>query len=177
MLDRIMFVLETPRLLIREMAIDDFDALHAVYSDAVAMVHYPEPFDATRTKAWIERNVRNYSEHGFGLWALVHKEEDKVVGDCGLSLQQVGGDAELEIGYRILRSHWNQGLATEAASACRDYVFDELRRDRVISWMRPENIASRRVAEKIGMRLEKEAFDRTGKKQVVYSMTPRDRTP
>ena len=98
-----------------------------------------------------------------------------MIGACGLTFQCVDEIQELEIGYRVLRAYWNQGLATEGAVACRDYVFEKLRRDRVISWMCPKNIASRRVAEKIGMRLEKEALDRTGNTQVVYSMSPADR--
>lgn len=165
----------TPRLELREMTFDDLDVLHEVLSDPIAMKHYPSPFDRDMTRGWIEWSLRNYAEHGFGLWAMVHREDDRVIGDCGLTIQNVNGVGELEIGYHLLRSYWKQGLATEAAIACRDHAFDELGRTRVISWMGPENVASRRVAERVGMHLEGEARNRYGDIQVVYSMTPEDR--
>lgn len=127
----------TPRLELREMTLDDLDALHAVLSDPIAMQHYPSPFDLDMTRAWIEWNLRNYPEHGFGLWAMVHREQDRVIGDCGLTIQNVNGVGELEIGYHLLRSCWEQGLATEAALACRDHAFDELGRNRIISGCDP----------------------------------------
>ena len=139
------------------------------------MQHYPSPFDLDMSRGWIEWNLRNYSEHGFGLWAVIHKENACLIGDCGLTIQQVDGVGELEIGYHIMRSYWGQGLATEGAIACRDYAFDDLRRQRVISWMQPGNLASRRIAEKVGMRLENEAMDSHGRVAVVYSMTSADR--
>ena len=163
--------IETRRLILRELSLDDLEPLHAVLSDPVAMQHYPKPFDREMTRKWIEWNLDNYAKHGFGLWAVVHREEERLIGDCGLTIQQVDGVGELEIGYHILRSHWGKGYATEGAAACRDYVFKNLKKDRVISWMTPENLASRRVAEKVGMGLEKESRNRIGTISVVYSMT------
>jgi RimJ/RimL family protein N-acetyltransferase len=171
----IVMILETERLQLREMTFDDLDDLYAILSDPIAMQHYPKPYDRKGVEDWIERNLQRYAEEGFGLWAVVHKEDARFIGDCGLTIQQVDGIGELEIGYHILRAYWGQGLATEAARACRDYAFDVLGRDRVISWMHPENVASRRVAEKNGMRLKKETHDRHGRPAVVYSMTPADR--
>jgi len=168
-------ILETPRLYLRQMTPEDHAALHALFSDPVAMAHYPQPFTPEMTSGWIEWNTRNYRELGFGLWALVHKARREVIGDCGLTMQRIDGIAELEIGYHLLPAYWKQGFATEAALACRDYAFDTLGRDRVVSWMKPGNVASRRVAERVGMHLEKEAQDRYGKTQVVYSMRPADR--
>jgi RimJ/RimL family protein N-acetyltransferase len=170
-----MIMLETHRLRLRRITLDDVDDLHAVFSDPVAMQHYPKPFDRQMTIGWIEWNLRNYAEHGFGLWAVIHKEEDRLIGDCGLTIQRVEGVDELEIGYHILRSHWGQGYATEAAAACRDYAFDDLKRKWVISWMSSDNMASRRVAEKVGMRLEKETTNKDGDASVVYAMAPADR--
>ena len=172
-----MIILETSRIRLREMTLDDLDDLHFILSDPIAMQYYPKPFDRKMTTGWIEWNLRNYREHGFGLWAVIHKAGDRFIGDCGLTIQHVDGVDELEIGYHIIRSHWKQGFATEGAIACRDYVFDNLKRQRVISWMHPENIASRRVAEKVGMRLEKETINSSGRASVVYSMTPPDRCP
>jgi RimJ/RimL family protein N-acetyltransferase len=168
-------VMETQRLYFRQMTPQDHEALHRLFSDPVAMAHYPEPFTPEMTAGWIEWNMRNYRERGFGLWALIHKARQDVIGDCGLTLQKIDGAEELEIGYHLLPAYWRQGFATEAAVACRDYAFDSLGRDRVVAWMRVGNVASRRVAERVGMHLEKEAKDRHGEIQVVYSMRPADR--
>lgn len=170
-----MTILETTRLRLRELTLDDLEQLHPILSDPIAMQHYPKPFDREMTEGWIEWSLRNYAEHGFGLWAVVHKDDARLIGDCGLTIQNVDGVAELEIGYHIMRSYWGQGLATEGAIASRDHAFDNLGRQRVISWMRAENLASRRVAEKVGMRLEKETTGKDGRPHVVYSMTPADR--
>ena len=141
----------------------------------VAMAHYPRPFNRSMSKGWIEWNLRNYAEYGFGLWAVALKEDGRCIGDCGLTIQQVDGVGELEIGYHILPSHWGRGLATEAAAGCRDYAFGRLQKKRVISWMHPQNLASRRVAEKVGMTLEKQTTDGNGRPAVVYAMEPGDR--
>lgn len=170
-----MTVLETRRLRLREMTLDDLDDLHAIFSDPNAMQHYPKPFDLEMTTGWIEWNLRNYTERGFGLWAVISTVDSRVIGDCGLTIQNVDGVDEVEIGYHIARSLWRQGLATEGAIACRDYAFDVLGRQRVISWMRAENLPSRRVAEKIGMHLEKETTGKDGRPLVVYSMMRADR--
>jgi len=169
------FILETPRLLLREMTLDDLDGLHAVLSDPVSMVHYPKPFDLGMTRGWIEWNLRNYADYGYGLWAVVDKEDGSFLGDCGLTIQRVDGADELEIGYHILRSRQNQGLATEGSVACRDYAFDTLGAERIISWMGPANTPSRRVAEKVGMELWKETLNNIGKPALVYAMTTADR--
>ena len=163
-------VLETRRLILREMTMEDHAPLLAVLSDPLAMKYYPRPFDGPMVEQWIRWGLSGYKERGFGLWAMVHREEDRVIGDCGLTIQLVDGIEEIEIGYHLLRSHWGRGYATEAASACRDWVFDVLDRDRVISWMGPENAPSRRVAERVGMKLEKQTKNRYGKDAVVYSV-------
>jgi RimJ/RimL family protein N-acetyltransferase len=145
-------VLETKRLILREMTLQDVDDLLEVLSDPEAMQFYPQPFDHQITQTWIERNIQRYTQHGFGLWALILKENGKLIGDCGLVVQEVGGVEEIEVGYHIRRDLWGKGLATEAAQACRDYGFSQLGFDKLISLIDPANIASRRVAEKNGMR-------------------------
>jgi RimJ/RimL family protein N-acetyltransferase len=169
-----MIILETKRLQLREMTIEDVDSLFPILSDPIAMQYYPKPFDRIMTIEWIEWNLRNYSTYGFGLWGVIHKADGQFIGDCGLTIQCVDDIRETEIGYHIMRSYWNQGMATEGARACRDFAFDKLKSRRVISWMHPDNIASRRVSEKIGMRLEKETVDKFGNPAAVFSMTAND---
>jgi RimJ/RimL family protein N-acetyltransferase len=153
-----MTVLETERLLLRRMTPDDVDALLEVLGDPIAMVHYPAPFNRERVEEWVGWNLRNYEDHGYGLWAVVLKETMACVGDCGLTWQVIdaAGNRELEVGWHIRRDLWNHGLATEAGRACRDYARDQLRRPHLISLITQENLASQAVARKLGMRAEGE---------------------
>ena len=113
-------------------------------------------------------NLKSYKDHGFGLWAAIRRDTGHFAGQCGLALQRnVDGRDEVEIGYLFLRDVWNAGFATEAAIACRDFGFAKLGRDRLVSLIDPANGASKRVAEKVGMSLEKE-IDRWGKRIQVY---------
>lgn len=160
-------ILETERLVLREMAPGDFDDLFRIFSDPETMRFYPRPYDRPMLEAVIARAVASYAERGHGLWAMTLKGGEQVIGDCGLIAQEVEGVEETEIGYHIRRDFWGLGLATEAARACRDYGFERLGRTRLISMIRPENLPSRRVAEKNGMRVEKEIFWR-GFRHCVY---------
>jgi [ribosomal protein S5]-alanine N-acetyltransferase len=153
-----MQILETERLLLREFVPDDIDALAAVISDPETMRFYPEPRDRAGVESWIERNRRRYRDDGHGLWAMVLKSSGEVVGDCGLARQTVDGGDEIEIGYHVRRDLWGRGLAPEAAAACRDYGFQRLGAKQLISLIRPENLPSRRVAEKVGLSLLKEVM-------------------
>jgi ribosomal-protein-alanine N-acetyltransferase len=162
-------ILETPRLTLREFCPEDVDALAAVLSDAETMRFYPAPLDYAGVAEWIERNRRRYQADGFGLWAMVLKSSGELIGDCGLTRQIVDGIAEVEIGYHVRRDLWGQGMAPEAAQACRDYGFAKLATERLISLIRPENGPSRRVAEKNGMTVWKTTMWR-GLRHLVYAI-------
>jgi ribosomal-protein-alanine N-acetyltransferase len=151
-------VLETPRLILRHYVPEDVDDLSEVLCDRENMRYYPNPFARADVAAWIEKCLRRYREDGIGLWALILKADHQFVGDCGLALQQVDGVIETEVGYHLARRHQGQGLATEAARACLDYASSNLGLQRVISLIRPENLPSRRVAERNGMSVEKETI-------------------
>jgi ribosomal-protein-alanine N-acetyltransferase len=153
-----MQILETSRLILREFRLDDADALARVLSDPETMRFYPAPYDRAGVEDWIARGIRRYAEHGHGLWAMVLKASGEMIGDCGLTVQNVDGADEIEIGYHVRRELWGQVLATEAARACRDYGFARLRAERLISLICPENLPSRRVAEKNGMTVWKEVM-------------------
>ena len=144
-----MSVLETERLFLRELSMADVDALHAIFSDPRAMTYYPSTKTREETAGWIQWNIDSYQQNGFGLWAVILRDEALFVGDCGITLQLVEGAREHEIGYHILRSHWGRGLATEAAQACLRYGFDVLQCRRIVSIVDPANIASRTVAGRI----------------------------
>lgn len=148
-------ILETARLLLREFTLDDVAPLEAVLGDPVAMQWYPAPYDHKGVERWIARNIERYVRDRCGLWAMVLRSSGEVVGDCGCVFQEVEGDKEIEIAYHVRRDLWGNGYATEAARACMDYAFSKLGASRVISMIRPENLNSRRVAEKNGFKCDK----------------------
>ncbi|MGA8491737.1 MAG: GNAT family N-acetyltransferase [Terriglobales bacterium] len=153
-----MSVLETQRLVLREFQIEDLDALAAILCDRETMRYYRMSFDRVAVADWIQCNRTRYANDGHGLWAMILKSTRELIGDCGLVRQSVDGVDEIEIGYHVRRDLWKQGYASEAARACRDYGFANLKVDRLVSLIRPENLASRRVAEKNGMTIWKEVM-------------------
>jgi RimJ/RimL family protein N-acetyltransferase len=153
-------IAETDRIALRPFEPADLGELAEILADPEVMrFSGGGPWSRERTKRFIQGCVEDYSEErwGFGLWAVVHKEDARLIGYCGLSrFDDVDGAPEVEIGYRLSREYWGRGLATEAARAVRDYAFSRLGLKRLISMIERENTASIRVAEKIGMTCEKE---------------------
>jgi RimJ/RimL family protein N-acetyltransferase len=158
-------------MFLRQFTRDDVDNLLGIFSDSIAMQYYPSTKSREETEEWIYRNLESYQKYGIGLWAAILKDSNEFAGQCGLVVQRVDGKTEIEIGYLFLRKYWGQGLATEAALACRNYGFTSLNFTRLISLINPNNMPSRRVAEKIGMTLEKEVkWEKTGNIQCVYAI-------
>jgi len=151
-----MLILQTERLSLREFIPEDVDALTLLLCDPHTMRFYPAPLARAGVLEWIDRNRRRYADIGHGLWAMILNSTGELIGDCGLTRQNVHGVAEIEIGYHVRRDHWGKGYAPEAARACRNYGFAKLNVERLISLIRSENVPSRRVAEKIGMKIWKE---------------------
>ena len=160
-------VLETERLALRRMDMSDVDNLLGIFSDPVAMRYYPATKSRAEAEEWVRRTLGNYRAHGFGLWVADLKDTGEFAGQCGLTVQEVEGKKEIEIGYLFLRKFWGRGLATEAAKAARDHGF-ALGYRRLISIIDPQNLASRRVAEKTGLKLEKEVW-KWNKLVCIYS--------
>ena len=165
-----MIKLETKNLYLREYVHDDFSSLHAIFSDEETMKYYPSPFTIKKTKTWIENNQLRYINDGYGLWAVCLKGTDQVIGDCGLTKQQVDGELEVEIGYHINKNYWGKGYATEAATRCKEFGLNQLGVNKLISIIDPQNRQSIRVSEKIGFTFEKKSFV-FGKIHNIYSYT------
>ena len=170
-----MMPLETERLVIREMRRSDVESLHLLFSDPLFM-RFWQVFDRSRTKLWVEESLLNYSRYGFGLWALTLRGSDEAIGDCGLDVikglegtEGTEGSQHIQIGWHVRRDLWGQGLATEAALACRDYAFNRLGLPTLSALIQPENTASRRVAGKIGMTLLRQVLHR-GRTICLYGM-------
>ena len=146
-------IIETPRLIIRKFTKDDAHALKIILGD-------PEVMRYSLKGALDEEGIReylrtiildHYEKHGFGLWAVVHKEDDQLIGYAGLICQTIDKEECVELGYRLATAYWGKGLAQEAAAAIRDFVFTEMGLDRLISIIDPCNVRSVRVAKKAGM--------------------------
>lgn len=154
-----MIIAETDRLLLREFTLGDLDDMAALFADPEVMRFSLGTKSREESERWIKGCLEDYAPErwGFGLWAVVVKERGDFAGFCGLTrFDDIDGRPEVEIGYRLARRFWGRGYATEAALATRDYAFQTLGITRVISIIEAENVASVRVAEKVGMICEKQ---------------------
>lgn len=145
--------IETDRLSLRLMNTSDFDPLQKILSDSRVMASFDAaPFTDQQMSAWLDRNLQHQEIHGYGLFSVILRSNGILIGDCGLEHMELNGEQVTELGYDFRSDYWNQGFATEAASAVRDFAFYELSLSALISLIRVGNEASRRVSEKIGMR-------------------------
>ena len=169
-------IIETPRLLLRPMRAEDAEPLLGVFSNPVVMAAFGvPPFGQPEMERWVRRNLEHQERYGYGLFTVILRETGQVIGDCGLEVMDDEGDEpEVELGYDLCSDHWGRGLATEAATGVRDYAFDTLGLRGLISLIRAGNEASRRVAEKIGMKLHSE-FERGEVPYWVFAMTRESR--
>lgn len=167
------YIIETEQLALRELTMNDLQPWYQILSDRETMQYYSCAFDMDKTKRWIDWNLDNYRRYGFGLWAVILKETNKFIGDCGITMQNIHGDGNLypEIGYHIDKRFWRKGYASQAAKACLKYAFENLDFDEIFSYQKWTNISSRKVAEKIGMSLREEYADEKNTKTSVYSIT------
>ena len=143
------YVLRTARLGLRRYVAGDAAALLAVFADPYAARFYPAMNDPLRIRKWIDWNLRNYEEHGFGLWAVERLSDGHFIGDAGLTMQTIEGVLRHEIGYHIHRDARGFGYATEAARACLEFAFEHVGAGFVCSVVHLENAASAKAAERV----------------------------
>lgn len=164
-------LIETDRLILREMTEADFDALYAVLADKEIMQHYTYVFDEERVRSWISRNIERYNIFGFGLWALVLKATGEVIGDCGLTMQIINGQIKPEIGYHIRKDQQRKGYAMEAAIGVRDWDFTNTPFDIICSYMKYTNIPSCKTAMAYGCILVDKFDDKINQITKVYAIS------
>ena len=172
-----MTILETERLSLRELEVEDVDDLAEVLADPIAMQYYAVPFDRERVAAWIDWARTSYGEHGFGLWAVVRRSDGRFLGDCGPMLQPVQGALVPEVGFHIVRSEQGQGYATEAARACVGWVFDHTSYNSVCSLVSPDNEPSRAVAAKVHDSMRRFVWEKNRRTMFLYWSDRASRPP
>lgn len=144
-------VLETKRLILREMTQSDFPSLCKILQNDDVMYAYEGAFNNAEVQFWLDKQIENYEEYGFGLWAVILKEIGIMIGQCGLTTQDYNGGKVLEVGYLFQKEYWHHGYASEAAIACKEYAFDKMNAKEVYSIIRDTNIPSQNVATRNGM--------------------------
>lgn len=145
-------LLETERLILRQITRKDFPLLCKILQNPEVMWAYERTLSNLEITVWLERQLAQYHENGFGLMAVIQKATNELIGQTGITWQNWNGRKVPEIGYIFKKSCWHQGYATEAASACKQYALDILGLNEVFSIIRENNIASQHVATRNGMR-------------------------
>lgn len=162
--------METKRLIFRKIEQSDYDNLKKIISDEETMKYYPKPYDDQGVQKWINWCQGCYKKRGFGLFAIILKENNNFIGDCGITLQNINGKEVFEIGYHLNKKYWHNGYASEASQFMRDYYFNNTENNEVYSYMNKENIPSINVAKRNGM-IFIEEYDEDNYPHVVYKIT------
>ena len=163
-------MIETPRLLLREYTPDDLPALHRILSDTNTMQFWPRPFTESDTRNWMERAMASYQSNGFGRWAVIFRENGVQIGDAGLMRTEVNGNPEVDLGYILHTDYQKRGFGIEAAQAALMFGA-ETGLPRIVANMAHDNIASQRVAERLGMVKELEFRNARNREIVTYLYT------
>lgn len=165
-----MRIVETARLIMRYLQSEDLDEFCEICCDPEIMryVGNGQPLSREQTQRWIEKSQVNYREHGFGCLAVVAKEDDCLIGYCGLVNPTINGEAEII--YAFKKQYWGKGLASEAAKAMLDFGLKQCGLKRVVAAIDPGNLASIRIVEKWGMKYQEQRLDEHNLPEVVYAI-------
>ncbi len=160
--------IETARLYLRQFTPNDLDELYLIYSGSEVMKYLSEGVRSREeTAADLFGIMADWEKHAFGLWAVVNKQNNQLIGDGGLRF--LGKTPEVEVGYVLAKAYWGKGLASEVAAASIKYGFEVLKTEKIVAIADTEIIASRRVMEKVGMKYQHN-FDDCGRDRVYYSI-------
>ncbi len=163
--------INTKRTVLRRFRLGDLDDIEKVLGHPEVMkFSLKGPYSKKETKEFINWCLRQYDDKGFGLYAVVYHEDQRVIGYCGYYFQIIDGTEEIEIGYRLHPDYWNRGLATEVSKSIQNYGFESLNIDRMISIIESKNNASIKVAIKNGMKLEKNVLFKDNVPVQIYSI-------
>ncbi len=148
-------ILQTKEFYLREITKADYLSIAEILGNSEVMYAYEHPFSEDEINTFIELQQRRYAKYGFGMWGVIIKEKEELIGLCGLTMQDWDGKEVLEIGYLFAKAYWHKGYATKAAQCCKQYAFDVLHATEVYSIIRDTNLPSVKVAiannmEKVG---------------------------
>lgn len=165
-------VAETDRLILREFSLEDAQSFYELNLDKEVMKYTADHvFKTVEESADLIRNYKEYESNGFGRWTVVLKQTHEILGWCGL--KYIDSVQEVDLGYRLKRKYWNKGYATEACKASLNIGFNEYNIALIVGRTMTDNLASRRVLEKIGMIYWKE-FDFEEHPGVYYRLFKED---
>ena len=167
-----MEILETNRLILRELTRKDINALHRFYSDTNVMKFLSgRAYTYKETEEVLELHLLDYEKYGFGLWAAILKINQQIIGRCGLEPTETEDGIVGDIAWLFAEAYWGQGLGTECGTALIAYGFEKLRLSRIIATAHPDNVASIRIMQKIGMKYERYMpKSKRGTERVLYSL-------
>ena len=150
-LKRPLWMLETERLGFRCLSHNDSGALRPILGDIETMYAWEYGFSDEQIAEWIDKNILRYKNDGYACFAAVCKNTGELIGTIGLINEELSGKKYIGLSYIIAKWHWGMGYATEGAQKFLTYAFNTLDANQVVADIRPENKASRRVAERLGM--------------------------
>ena len=161
-------VLQTPRLYLRKIRIADRPAIGSILQDAEVMYAWEHAFSDDEVTDWMEQNLMRYDRDGYSYWAVMEKSTGDLVGLCGLLAEKAGEESDLGVGYIFGKKYWHRGYAQESASACVDYAFRTLGAGHVTAQIRPNNLPSVKVAERLGMTVRSQFLKRYRGKDMIH---------
>ncbi len=161
-------MIETERLWLRVHQESDLEYLHQILSDSETVAFWLTPFTRAQTEGWIAKQIKSHQENGIGRFVVILKEEDKIIGDCGIMKTEIEGKLENDLGYIIYAKYWYHGYGYEAAKKSLEYGFSQLGLTSIYANMAYNHQASIKVAEKIGMRRVKEFYNKKNRDILTY---------
>ncbi|WP_214227801.1 GNAT family N-acetyltransferase [Pedobacter sp. B4-66] len=163
-------ILETERLVVRQIEYTDLNRLNFICSDTELMKYVGDgkPLSKDQVKKWVEVTIINYAEKGFGNYAVVDKETNEVIGYCGLVFSIAIN--EIELIYALIKDYWNKGIGTEVAKAVLDYGLHTIKLKVIYASIDPENIPSQKILERIGFQFAFEQNDEFGLSSLYYKI-------
>ncbi len=168
-----MTILDTDRLYLRKIQADDYKSLCTILQDIEVMYAWEHAFSNQEVSEWIDECIMRYDRDGYSYWAVIKKDTNDFIGVTGLISEQADNEKYTGVGYIYNKNYWNKGYALESALACVKYAFETLKLNEVTAQIRPENLSSRKVAEKLGMAIKKEFVKNYKGKEMIHLLYSR----
>lgn len=172
------WIIESKRLYFRRINIDDFNNLKIILQDIEIMYAWEHSFTDDEVYEWINKNLERYNNEGYSYFAVIDKIENKFIGVIGPLIENINGINHIGIAYIINKKYWGKGYACEGAKACMDYAFNVLNAQEVIVQIRIDNLSSRKIAEKLNMKIKDQyirKYNNIDIPHLIYSKKKSDR--